>query len=320
MNVFKRYFLLLIVISLLVDCKSKKKPLPSGDDPVEFGDFIEFFPESGVPFSFADSMILRREKDSMLISHAIFTTFVPDSLLKSVFGNSKPRFFPVARFQAENEQYLLAKGISTSRRGAIIVAFDKKGNYLDLLPFLIPDALATTTQTGSIDRNFGIHKNVTRRNQDGSVSEGKDVFGFTTGINKFTLIMTDALDDKITELINPIDTAARTHKFAGDYGTGKMNIVSIRDGRRSDRLSFFIHINKSQGSCTGELKGEAIFRTPTMAEYRLGGDPCVLRLSFTSNSVTVKEIEGCGAHRTLRCSFDGRYEKKKVTKKKTVKK
>ncbi len=46
--------------------------------------------------------------------------------------------------------------------------------------------------------------------------------------------MTDALEDKVTELLNPIDTFLRKHKYAADYGSGKLNLVSIRDGRKKD--------------------------------------------------------------------------------------
>jgi hypothetical protein len=128
------------------------------------------------------------------------------------------------------------------------------------------------------------------------------------------LIMTDPLEDNVTELINPIDDLSRKNKYAADYGTGKMNLVSIRDGRKSDRLSFFVHFDKSSGACTGDLKGEAIIKSAAIAEYREGGDPCVLRFSFTSSTVTVKELEGCGSHRGLRCSFDGIFIRKKGPK------
>ena len=72
-----------------------------------------------------------------------------------------------------------------------------------------------------------------------AVSEGKDVYVLNSDAKNFMLIMTDALDDKVTELINPIDTFSRKQKFTADYGSGKMNLVSIRDGRKSDRLKFF---------------------------------------------------------------------------------
>lgn len=48
----------------------------------------------------------------------------------------------------------------------------------------------------------------------------------------FMLIMTEALEDKVTELINPIDTLPRKNKYSADYSSGKMNLVSVRDGRK----------------------------------------------------------------------------------------
>ena len=129
----------------------------------------------------------------------------------------------------------------------------------------------------------------------------------------FMLIMTDALNDKVTELINPIDTLPRKHKLAADYGTGKMNLVSIRDGRKNDRLTFFIHFEKNNGECTGELKGEAFLKSPTTAEYREGGDPCILKFTFSSTSVSLKE-ENCGSRRGMQCSFDGSFGRKKWVK------
>jgi hypothetical protein len=136
----------------------------------------------------------------------------------------------------------------------------------------------------------------------------------------FQLIMTDALDDKTTELINPIDTLSRKHKWAADYSSGKNMLVSIRDGRKADRVAFFVHFEKNNGECTGELKGEATIKSGSVAEFRESGDPCVLQFIFSSSSVTLKEQEGCGSHRGLRCSFDGSYAKKKVSAAKPHKK
>jgi hypothetical protein len=98
-----------------------------------------------------------------------------------------------------------------------------------------------------MDNRYVLTKIVYRKNPDGNISEGKDVYVLNSGAKNFMLIMTDALDDKATELTNPIDTASRKQKYAADYGAGKMNLVSIRDGRKNDRLSFFIHFEKTNG-------------------------------------------------------------------------
>jgi len=108
--------------------------------------------------------------------------------------------------------------------------------------------------------------------------------------------------------------------LSADYTRGKMNLVSIRDGRKNDRITFFIHFETTDGSCNGELKGEAILRGPNIAEYRANGESCVLRFLFSSASVNLKEIEGCGAYRGLRCLFDGNFARKKVIKKTAIKK
>lgn len=196
----------------------------------------------------------------------------------------------------------------------LLISFDKNDSFITALSVLEPDQAANTSQSLTIDRKLAIIKTTNRRNKDGSVSEGKDVYALDAQARKFVLVMTDPLDDKITELINPIDTLTRKNKYAADYGTGKMNLVSIRDGRKPDRVSFFIHFEKNNGACTGELKGEAFFKKANVAEYRESGESCVLQFIFSSSSVTLREIEGCGSRRGMNCSFDDVYAKKKILK------
>jgi hypothetical protein len=311
MSSSKKHFLFLFLVIVLAACHGKKKPSLSGEEPVEVSDFIEFFPAVRLPYQFADSALLKKEKDSLLISYSVFTQFVPDSIVSRVFGKGiKPKIYPMARVKAD-ETYLFAKAISGDKRVAFVLGFDGKKQFITAMPVLQADHSASTRQLAGIDNRFTITKTLLRKNADGSMSEGKDVYVLNSDARSFTLIMTDALEDKMTELINPIDTFSRKQKFAADYGSGKMNLFSFRDGRKSDRLTFFIHFEKNNGECTGELKGEAIIRSASQAEYREAGDPCALQFSFTSSSVTVKELEGCGSRRGLRCSFDGVYPKKK---------
>jgi hypothetical protein len=209
---------------------------------------------------------------------------------------------------------LFAKVSGGNKKAAFVYAFDKKDQFLDGMTLLRVDQLAQTQQSANMDKSYSLNSVIIRKNKDGTLSEGKEVYGLGTESRKFELIMKDALDDKLTELINPIDTVSRKHKYAGDYGSGKLTLISIRDGRRKDLISFFIHFDKSNGACVGELKGEATIKSASTAEYRQGGDPCVLRFNFSNSSVTVKEVEGCGSHRGLRCSFDGVYPRKKVAK------
>lgn len=313
MAILTRFLLFILLACMLADCKSKKKSL-SGEEEVEAADFIDFFPAAKLPYQFADTSLLKKEKDSLLINYKIFTQFVPDSILASVFGKStKPKIYAMSRAKGDYV-YLFAKAIAGSKHVAYVLGFDKHDEFLAAMPALEVDNSPATKQSTTIDKSYAITKTVVRKNADGTVSEGRDMYELNAGAKDFRLIMTDALDDKITELINPIDTLPRKQKFTADYGRGKMNLLSFRDGRKNDRLSFFIHFEKNNGECTGELKGEAIMKSASQAVYREPGELCVLQFNFTQSSVTVKEVEACGSRRGLRCSFDGVYPRKKEPK------
>lgn len=322
MTGLSKYLFFALAILMLGSCKNRKKPTLSGEEPVEVSDFIEFFEPVNLPYVLADTTLKKKDKDSLLISNQVFTQFVPDSLFTPVFGKqTNLKIYAAGKAAVKGQgNYLFVKGVAGDKKTAFVLFFNTKEEFIAGMPLLRSDRQNLTSQVVVLDRKHTITRTSYRRNKDGSMSEGKDVYALNADAGQFTLIMTDALDDKPTELINPIDTLPRKHKFSGDYTTGKMNMVSIRDGRKNDRISFFIHFERNNGQCNGELKGEALIRSSTMAEYREGGDPCVLRFNFTSTSVTLKEIEGCGSRRDLRCTFNATYPKKKELKIKTTKK
>jgi len=308
------------MMAMLPACKHKKKLRSlTGTEPVEVTDFLGFFKPITLPFQFADSSFLKnkKENDSLLISQAVFSQFIPDSVFNSLYGkNEKLKIYALGKVAIPNaETYVFVKTVSGTKKAVHLIAFDKKQQYAGNLLALKPDQDVNTNQSVTMDRRLSITKSLQRKNPDGTMSEGKDVYSFSADAHSFTLIMTDALEDKPTELINPIDTLTRKYKYAADYTSGKMNLVSIRDGRRSDRLSFFIHFDKGK-DCSGELKGEATIRSANTAEYNKDGDPCKLKFIFTSSSVTLKEEEGCGSYRPLNCSFNGSFAKKKTPKQK----
>jgi hypothetical protein len=315
MAVLKKCIVLLLSLSVLAGCKhKKKKPSLSGEEPVEVTDFIESFRSLQLPFQYADTSLIKKEKDSLLISYKVFSQFVPDSILGKVYGKGiKPKIYPLGKADAPKESYLFIKTVTTDKRAVFILSFDRKNNFIAAMPLLRPDQNTATAQSAGMDKRYTITKSVLRKNADGSVNDGKDVYVLNTDAKAFTLIMTDALDEKVTELINPIDTLSRKNKLSADYGTGKLNLVSIRDGRKTDRLTFFVHFEKNNGDCTGELKGEAFFKTPNTAEYRENGDPCILTFTFSGTSVSLKE-QNCGSRRGLNCSFDGSFGRRKWVK------
>lgn len=300
----------------LFACKEEtKKTDLSKEETATVEDFLAAFPEVETPFRYADTVLTQKQDDSLRINYKIFTQFVPDTLFTGTFGKGvKPKFYPYAKMYNNNKlQYLLANAMDAKKKASYLLVFDKKNKFIAGTPLLVLDALANTEQQVSFDRNArSIFKGITRKNADESVSQGQTAYAFDEATASFALVMTQPLDNKAPDLINPIDTFSRKQKYTADYGTGKNNLVSIRDGRRDNKITFFIHIDKENGECTGELKGEATLKSATVAEYRVGGDPCVLEFKFTNNSVTLTEVEGCGAKRDLRCSFNGVYSRKKT--------
>lgn len=306
---------LLIFLLLFVACKQKKVISLAGDEPVPVADFVAFFQPLSLTYIVGDTILERKEKDSLVISSKNFKQFVPDSVLNGLVGkNTKHKLYALGKVVEENaESYLIVKYVAQDKKALLLLAFDNKNEYITAMPAMIPDKNKLTDQLFSIDRRFTITKTIQRKNSDATISEGKEVYILNVAAHDFKLIMTDALEDKRTELINPIDTLKRDNKYSADYGTGKMNLVSIRDGRKKDRMTFYIHFEKNDGECTGELKGEAKWITSTKAEYRQDGDACVLQFVFSAKAVTLKE-ENCGSRRGLHCTFDGSFSKKKYTK------
>lgn len=309
---------LLIAIYLLTGCGNKKKPSLSGTDEVVASDFIESFELIKPPFEVNDTSLSKKEKDSLLISSKIFAQFVPDSVLTKVFGkNARPKIYLGKKIIEKEDNYLFAKAITADKKAMLVLCFDKKNTFKTALQLLIQDENPATTQISGINRKFEFYQSVLMKKPDGSMAEGKDVYIYNSDAEQFLLIARDALDDRVREVINPIDTLQKKNKFSADYIKDKMNLVSIRDDSKAGRISFFIHFDRNEGECTGELKGVANVTSANTATYQQPGDACSIQFIFSSSSVTLKENQACGAHRGVKCSFDGSYPRKKEVKAKT---
>ena len=303
-------------------CSNNKSTKPGTDENVfNYDTFSKHYAAATLPYQLSDIALLRN-RDTTRISALQLNPFVADSIKKKLFGKTTGiRYIALGKIETKkSESYFISKAISNGKTVALLTVFNKAHDSAASFPFLIPDTDPNTTQVSTIDNAYSISRNVSRKGKDNVISEGKDVYAYNAAINNFTLIMTDALDTKTQEVINPIDTLSRHHRFAGDYVKDKRNFVSIRDARAPNELTMFVHFEKDSGACTGELKGTLFFTSSTMAVYRGGGDPCVLEARFTPTSVTLREAEGCGSHRDVKCSFDDTYSRKGVTKQKTSKK
>lgn len=316
----KKFLIFALIAFVIAGCKTKKTKL-ADDDTVAITDFVDFFPDIKLPFKVDDSTLLAKETDSATIGYKIFTQFIPDTVITKQFGrNSTPKIYPLGKVAIKKyETYLFLKAITSGKKVGYIVALNKDNTFITAMPLVNIDKDPSTAQTGLMDTKYTVTETVQKKMEDGQFNESKNVYILNSEARIFSLIMTDqVVADKQQDIINPIDTFARKNKYAGDYIKDKRNYISIRDGKSPSSMLFFIHFEKNDGECSGELKGEATLHGAKSAMFRAIGNPCVLELNFSGNQVSMKELEACGSYRDIKCFFEGSFIKKKEPKPKTT--
>ncbi|HVU58390.1 MAG TPA: hypothetical protein VHD83_25190 [Puia sp.] len=315
--------LLTVLTGLFFSCKSKPTSLAGEDVEVDVHDFIEYFQPIKLPYQVTDTILRRKEQEASLISYRVFTQLVPDSVLTKLFGKElKPKLYTVGRVTVpKSESYLFVKATAGSRKALYIVCFSKANKFAAARPILYSDNESGVSGIAAMDAKYTLTLTHQRRASDGQIYFKRDAYIFNED-NGFMLILTESNEakNKVPPIYNPIDTFSRKHKFTGDYMQDKRNIISFRDGKDPSRILFFVHFEKDEGACKGELKGEAKFISANMARFRGSGDPCTVDFTFGSSGVTMKELEGCGNHRDIKCFFEGYYERRAAAKAKAKKK
>ncbi|NML21039.1 hypothetical protein HHL16_09155 [Pseudoflavitalea sp. G-6-1-2] len=310
----KILFFLPVLLLLAGACKNKKTSMKD-DDKVEIGDFIEFFPEAPLPFRMDDTTLLKKSTDSSQVGLKIFKQFIPDSILSKEFSSlTNLHLYSLARAQEKDkEKYLFMKAVAGNKRVCYLICFSNDNKYLRAMPIVRTGFDNSTSAYGILDKKFQI-TTYRERKQGNDFSFKRNVYFYNNTSNEFTLIMTEPNEEIIENVINPIDTFSIKHKLAGDYVLNKKNFISFRDSKRPNELSFFVHFEKNDGTCKGELKGVAKLVKPNLAVYNEGGNPCELQFTFDRNTVTMKETGGCGSYREVKCFFEGSFTRKKAAK------
>src|SRR5690606_10847532 len=222
-----RYLVLLLAaIILIAGCRGKKKTL-SGDELLEAGEFVSSFTEIDLPYTIADTTLIKKDNDSALISKKNFSQFVPDAILTKILGKGTPKVYQVGKITAGDEEiYVLTKAVLNKKRALILLAFNGDDQFLKAMPLLMNDQVSATRQHSTIDQKFTINKSVLKRDKEGQLKEGKEVYVYNKEANDFVLIMTESMEDGQAELINPLDTLPAENKYSADYGSGENNILS----------------------------------------------------------------------------------------------
>jgi hypothetical protein len=308
----RKLLVLVLILPVLWSCKQKKVSL-AGDAPVSLTDLISAFPEAKLPFLVQDTMLDSKALDSLPIAAKLVHQYIPDSVFAGDFPKGgKTKFHALGKVRVpDKETYLFLKAVGGGHETVYLLCFDEKPQFRAAMALLPLSPVSNGFAEGGMDRRYSIIHNRFRRGADGQYQYRKNVQVYNA-TGTFNLILTESNETvQSREVYNPLDTLPRKHKLSGDYVKDKSNMVSIRDARRNNRIAFFIHFDNNGGECTGELKGEADLVKPNVAIYQDMGDHCELEMIFSGNAVTIRELQGCGNHRGIKCFFEGSYPRRK---------
>jgi len=311
----KRFLLLLLAIGMLAACKSKKKT-GDGNEPMTFEDFQALFTPGALPYRLTPDTLQLKQPDSLRLDTAAMR-FLTDTLTKGDFSKSEPvKYFPLQRISGSAVNYMTVKAAGRSQSVGYLCFLDKKGKYLNRIR-VASTGSADGTVTSLVIDSKNVVKISSEKKLSGSRSALKEDFYMVNPDGTVTLIMTNSNGPtNAGQIFNPIDTLPRKHKFSGDYTSGDMNIVSIRDGDDPKSFQFFITFSKDNGNCKGELSGKGHYIGGKKGEDKKKKTSCGIAFQFTGNRVSIREIGGCGAYRGIKCFFEGGFAKKVEKKKK----
>lgn len=317
----KRILLMsLAFILVLAACKGKK-PKEITDEDLTAADFIGLATQMVYPIVVNDSLLNAKEKDSILINQETYKTFLPDTVFKALYPKTKNLKLYLIGKSADGDKgnYVLVKSVLGKDKGAQLIYFDKKSQYLGSLNIgaLLPKGNAV--RYCKIDSKHNISFVQERKTPTGELWTNETIYFMDDQSGRFIVAMTNSTED-LSDMImgNPIDSLARKQKFSADYTTDKKNLVSIRDGASEKSFEFFIHFSKQNGDCVGEVKGTGEWIGKAKGIFRDRSSDCVITFDFTSSSVRITE-QNCGLYRGITCFFEGSYPKKKEAVKKKKK-
>lgn len=299
-----------LFLLFLLSCSSTTKDI-NKDEDIETPDFINAFPEKTLPIQFQQKDLAQKESDSFYTKSKVVSQFIPDSIFKTLGKTKDIKFYRKGRYKAEDteETYLFLTAEKKGRKTVYILCFDKENVFKAAMPLVEKSADNHISTDGMLDKKLTVIKQRNSTSGNGQAYYNKSAYVYNTE-GLFTLILTESNEPVVEKTVyNPIDTLPRKDPLSGDYKIDKKNFVSIRDGGKPGKLLFFVNIEKSGNNCEGSLRGDMVQVKPKVFHYNKADDHCILEFSFTGKTLQVKELEACGNHRGVRCSFDGKYRK-----------
>lgn len=307
------YLLWFAVIIVIISSCSHSKNSSQEKKQFTYSDLLKTFPELDLPYRFDEDSLNKSVSDSFRLSHEEVGRFFPDSIwFPDGESHGRAKIYPMGRKDYQGLRLLFIKSVLPDNKRMDLLVFGKKDTLLAAKEI----ASAGKSNPGEVfsfnlDKKFLLRVHERKQLPNGFIVTREQVYGINPD-GSFLLIMTNTNEPASpNSYTNPIDTLPRRNRFSGDYAASKYNVVSIRDGGKKNTFEFFIHLNKGNGNCTGELDGTGKFISRDVGEYQEEGGPCAIRFTFKKESVTIREIGGCGAYRGINCFFEGSYRKKR---------
>jgi hypothetical protein len=313
-----RYLSNLLTLLALIGCAETKTDL-SGNTPLKINDFNAAFKNIELPIRINDTNLVAFT-DTIKIGRKALEQFLPDSVVDAIAPKllKNASIFTVGKIEKETEYYLLLNNKDAKKQTVSVIAFSKKNVFLGYQVLTQFDLIQKGSQfygkTLLINKEptFLIEENKLDPEQ-GLTNEKK---GWAYTDQGFRLIYLDAnIKPEQKAILNPIDTLPTLNTYSGDYARDKKNFISLRDFGNTNKYQFFLHFEKKEGSCVGELKGLLNF-IKNQATYSEKGDPCTIQFTITGNVIKIKEDGNCGNHRNMTCYFNDSYDKKRKPKSK----
>jgi hypothetical protein len=302
-----KLLLALLAICLLGSCKSKHSK--GKGDEFNFEDFKELFSTVQLPYKLTTDSLKKSIPDSLALTPELMKQFLTDTLARAEFHEAPVKFFPLSYFEGGDMKFFVVKVVGKAGTRAYLCFADKKGKYLNSM-VVAKTATGNVTQYCSVDTRMVVKVTEEKLISAGRTSTREDFFSVSPE-GKTALIMTNSTGEAAPgQIFNPIESLPKKNKFSGDYESGQLSIVSIRDGNDAKTFQFFISFSKENTGCKGEISGTGHLTAANKGEYQDKETDCGISFQFSSAGVTIKEIGGCGAYRGIRCFFDGNFKKK----------
>lgn len=314
-----RHFLALLGILFLIACSEEKTDL-TGNTPITINAFNKVFKTVSLPITISDTSISTL-RDTLEIGSKALAQFIPDSILNNIIDkkDTKAIIYPLLKIEKEATYYLLLNVHHSNKDQIVAIVFSNKNNYLGYKT--ITQFLKENKGSRHYGKVLTINKEPSFLVEENKLDEESQMVyeknGWAYTDSSFRLIYFDSNKKPETKtILNPIDTIGTLNSFSGDYARDAKNFISLRDFTgNANKYQFFMHFEKREGTCVGELKGLLTFKN-NQATFSEKGDPCIIHFSIKGPVIKIKEDGNCGNHRGMNCYFNDAYDKKRKAKKK----